>query len=102
MEKEFSRNRALVKDILEKEPFTRNSDMALYIKVVERLNKGALNKPFWEVLSNLEELGLPCMETVRRNRQKIQELYPELQACDKVYDFRCEREEEYRKEFGSC
>ena len=100
MKKEFSRNRALVKDILEKEPYTRNSDMALYLKVVERLNKGALNKPFEEVLSNLEELGLPCFETVRRNRQKVQELYPKLQACDKVYDYRCELEEEYRKEFG--
>ena len=102
MEKEFKKTRALVKDILEKEPYTRNSDMALYIKVVERLNKNALNKPFWEVLSNLEDLGLPCFETVRRNRQKIQELYPELQANEKVQDFRTEREMEFRKEFGRC
>lgn len=100
MNRDFKKNRALVKDILEREPSTRNSDMALYIKVVERLNKDALNRPFAEVLSNLEELGLPCIETVRRNRQKIQELNPKLQACDRVQDFRTEREQEYRKEFG--
>jgi len=102
MRKEFKQTRILVKEILETEPSTRNSDMDLYIKVVEKLNYDALHKPLVQVLSNLEVLGLPCFETVRRTRQKLQAEIPELQACDKVYDFRCEREEEYRKEFGSC
>ena len=99
MEKEFKRTRAIVKAILEECPKSRNSDNVLYTKVVEKLNKGALNKPFAEVMFTLEELGLPCFETVRRTRQKLQADFPDLQACDAVQDFRTEREEEFRKEF---
>ena len=99
MSKELKGTKALVKDILLKEPKTRNSDMTLYIKVVERLNKNALDKPLSEVLANLQELGLPCFETVRRSRQWCQARYEELQADEKVQDFRTEREEEFRKEF---
>ena len=99
MEKEFKRTRAIVKANLEECPKSRNSDNVLYTKVVEKLNKGALNKPFAEVMFTLEELGLPCFETVRRTRQKLQADFPDLQACDAVQDFRTEREEEFRKEF---
>lgn len=101
MNKEFKQTRRIVKNILTYYPETRNrKDDLLYIKVVEALNRGALNKPFAEVMANLEELGLPCFETVRRTRQKLQAEFPELQACDIVQDFRTAREEEFRKEFG--
>lgn len=100
MQKEFKKIRDLVKEILKNYPETRNSDSALYSKVVEQLNKSALDKPFGEVMANLKEMGLPGFETVRRSRQKIQELYEELKACDVVQDYRTELEEEYRKEFG--
>lgn len=100
MQKEFTQVRKIVKGILEECPKSRNSDNVLYAKVVEKLNKGALEKPFVEVLFSLEELGLPCFETVRRTRQKLQADFPDLQACDAVQDFRTEREEEFRKEFG--
>ena len=100
MKSELKQIRTIVKNILKDYPQTRNSDNALYIKVVEALNRGALDKPFEEVMANLEALGLPCFETVRRNRQYIQAKFPELQACDKVQDFRTEREERFRKEFA--
>jgi len=100
MEREFKRTRAIVKAILEECPKSRNSDNVLYSKVVEKLNRGALQKPFVEVMFSLDELGLPCFETVRRTRQKLQAEHPELQACEEVQDFRTEREEEFRKEFG--
>lgn len=100
MKKEFKQTRLLVKSILERYPQTRNSDNALYIKVVSEINPQANNRPFADVLSNLEELGLPCFETVRRTRQKLQQEYPKLGACDKVQDFRTEREEKFRKEFS--
>ena len=100
MKKEFKQVRKLVKGILEECPNSRNSDNVLYTKVVEKMNKGALEKPFAEVMFTLEDLGLPCFETVRRTRQKLQAEYPDLQACDVVQDFRTEREEEFRKEFG--
>lgn len=102
MKKEFKQVKHIVKTILTEYPQTRNSDNLLYLTVIETIGKGNIDKPISEVLLNLEELGLPCFETVRRTRQKLQAELPELQACDKVYDYRCEREEEYRKEFGSC
>lgn len=100
MEKEFKQVRKLVKSILTDYPQTRNSDTALYIKIVSQINPQANDRPFAMVMSSLEELGLPCFETVRRTRQKLQAEFPELQACDEVQDFRTEREEEFRKEFG--
>ena len=60
MKKEFKRARAIVKEILEECPKSRNSDNFLYTKVIEKLNKGALDKPFWEVMLNLKDLGLLC------------------------------------------
>lgn len=99
-EMKISKTNDIVKDILVKEPFTRNSDNILYIKVVERLNSNANDKPFSEVMANLKELGLPCYETVSRCRRKLQEQHPELQACDRVQDFRTANEEEFRTYFG--
>ena len=90
----------LVKEILNEYPATRNSDNLLYLTVVESIGKGNSDKSISEILLGLEELGLPCFETVRRTRQKLQADFPELQACDAVQDFRTEREEEFRKEFG--
>lgn len=100
MKKEFKQTRIIVKKILEENPHTRDSDMALYVKVIEMLNRNALDKPIMDVLQNLEFYGLPCFETVRRTRQKLQSENPNLKACGIVQDFRTEREEEFRKEFG--
>ena len=100
MKKEFKQVKNVVKTILTEYPQTRNSDNLLYLTVIETIGKGNVEKPISEILLNLEELGLPCFETVRRTRQKLQVEFPELQACDIVQDFRAEREEEFRKEFG--
>lgn len=102
MKTEFKQILKLVKEILKTEPETRNSDSALYSKVVEKLNKSALDRPFGEVMANLKAMGLPGFETVRRTRQKLQEIDPDLKACDVVQDYRTELEETFRKEFGSC
>ena len=100
MKKIFRKTNILVKELLTNHPETRNSDALLYIKVVQRLNSSALEKPFEEVMTSLEEMGLPCFETVRRTRQKLQNEFPNLQADEIVQDFRSYREEEFRKEFG--
>lgn len=91
----------IVKDVLENIPETRNSDDRLYQFVCALINVDALKKPFVEVMANRKELGLPAFETVRRTRQKIQELHPELAGCDKVEGYRKLNEEafkEYAKE----
>lgn len=79
-QEELTSTMAIVKDILVKNKKARNSDFYLYIKVMERLNKGSSKLPFDEVLNNLQELGLPCYDTVTRARRKIQEKNPDLQS----------------------
>ena len=96
----FKRTDKLVLSILETVPDTRNSDGLLYLEVIERIGRGNSQKPINEILLGLEELGLPCFETVRRTRQKIQADRTDLQAVDKVQDYRTEREMEFRKHFG--
>lgn len=82
--KELNTTQDIVKGILETFPPARNSDNILFVKVCERLNPGALNKPFWLVLGNLKEYNLPNIETVRRTRQKLQASFPELAADTEV------------------
>ena len=92
-EKEVKQTHSLVKQILEECPQARNSDQLLYYKVVEKLNPSALHRTFSVVLLNMSELGLPCFETVRRSRAKIQSEHPELQSNEKVQSFRKANEE---------
>lgn len=96
----FKGTEKLVLSILESVPAARNSDGILYLIVIEKIGKGNSDKPISEILLGLEELGLPCFETVRRSRQKIQAEREDLRACDKVQDFRTEREESFRRYYG--
>lgn len=92
---EIKKTAVLVKDVLEKEPETRNSDMTLYIKVCERINPAVLSVPFWVALQNLKSYNLPCIETVRRTRQKIQSECPELASTKKINAARFVKQAEY-------
>lgn len=87
----------MVKYVLEKEPRTRNSDNLLWLEVIKLVNQGVLRKPMSEVLQNLNEYGLPSIETVGRCRRKLQAEHPELRANKSVQDCRAEREEEFRE-----
>lgn len=98
-EKELNQTMLLVKDILVKYPIARDSDMYLYLRVAKTLNPTSIDRPFSEVVLNLENLGLPCFETVRRTRQKIQEKFPNLKGSRKVQSLRSINEEAY-KEFA--
>lgn len=98
-EKELNQTRVIVKDILMNYPIARDSDMYLYLRVVKRLNPAAVNKPFSEVVLNLEELGLPCFETVRRTRQKLQAEFLNLRGSDRIRSLRSINEEVF-KEFA--
>lgn len=89
----------IIKKALMDSQQARNNDKVLYCIVIEALSKGATEKPFGEIMLNLEELGLPCYDTVTRLRRKVQAVHPELRACDKVQDYRTAKEEKCRKEF---
>ena len=86
----------IVKKILIELPDTRNSDSFLYVKVVETLNPNALKLPFWEVMCSLKDLCLPNFETIRRTRQKLQNIYPELSGSDDVEAYRMVNEEAFK------
>ncbi len=97
----FKNTDKLILSVLETVPATRNSDALLYLEVIERIGRGNSHKPIDEILLGLEELGLPCFETVRRTRQKIQADRDDLRAVGKVQDYRAEREMEFSKHFGA-
>jgi len=94
--KSIKKTSDLVKEILEKVPATRNSDMLLYYHVCLEIDRTVLKLPFWVVLLDLKGHGLPSIETVGRARRKLQRDYPELAGSDKVEAMRTVREEQFR------
>lgn len=87
----------IVKEILTENEETRNSDMLLYVKVCETLNPTVSALPFFSTLLNLKSLNLPCFETVRRARQKVQEKNPHLAGNFNTRRFRAINENKFRK-----
>lgn len=100
MKKELVRINKLVSRILEESPMTRNSDNLLYLTVIENIHPGVSKLTMAGVLLNQEALNIPCFETVRRTRQKIQAEREDLRANPTVQDFRSEREVEFSEFFG--
>ena len=100
MKKELVRINKLVTRILEESPKTRNSDNLLYLTVIENIHPGVSKLTMAGVLLNQEALNIPCFETVRRTRQKIQAEREDLRATPKVQDYRTAREEAFSEYFG--
>ena len=90
-----------VKTILEQDKRARNSDSYLYLKVIEDqakmkpmdIKKTSLS----DFLLHSAEWGFSSFESVRRTRQKAQEKFPLLRACESVEAARAENETEYRE-----
>lgn len=95
--KELVTTQDIVMEILKNEKKARNSDMFLYIKVCQQINPKVLNEPFWFAMMNLKDYNLPCIETVRRTRQKIQADHPELAADSNVEAQRMLNEEDFNE-----
>ena len=99
--KELNKVSKLVKAILEEDERARNSDTRLYRQVVSYIGKskeldiGVMSVTYF--LDNLNELGFPKFETVRRSRQKIQAKHPELAGNDDVEAQRIINERVYRE-----
>lgn len=75
----------IVIDILNAEPETRDSDLYLYLKVVEKLAPECIDMSFKQaVLSG----KLPSTESVRRARQKAMANFPGLKPSDQVQGYR--------------
>lgn len=97
MEKSLQSTSALVKEILERFPATRDNDQLLYYRVCEAINPKSLTSNWGYVLLNRKEFMIPSIETVGRCRRKLQEKNPDLRASKKVEGFRAEREAEFRE-----
>lgn len=89
---------SVVKETLEEDPRTRNSDNFLYLKVLEAIAKqrkspslSSMTVPFF--LLHMKEYGFPPFESVRRNRQLIQAKHPDLAASDPIDAHRLVNEE---------
>jgi hypothetical protein len=95
----------LVKALLEQDEQLRNSDSLLYLRVLsvvaDRKGIDLRNVSIPQFLLELHGTAFPPFESVRRSRQKVQELYPELRPCAAVADFRQEEELNYRA-FARC
>lgn len=97
---EFKTTLALVKHILETNPKCRNSDSFLYLKVLTEVGRQRgidiekMSIPYF--LLNLHGTAVPCFETVRRTRQKLQQHYPYLASSEPVKAFRTANEAEYK------
>lgn len=97
---DFNTTTELVKYILTTDPKTRNSDSFLYLKVLTEIGRqrgidiDKMSIPYF--LLNLHGTAVPCFETVRRTRQKLQQHYPYLASSEPVKGFRTANEAEYK------
>ncbi len=90
--------------ILRLHPDARNDDMELFLLVSESCiceKHGINNFTFADVMANYKALCIPCFESIRRTRQKIQKKCPELGCSSEVRRARHRMERvysEYAKE----
>ena len=98
--KELYTTTEIVKELLENEPQTRNSDNLLYLRVLQVVGKqrgiDISNMPVIRFFLHLKNYGFPAFESVRRTRQKLQASYPELAGSDQVEAQRTLNEEVFR------
>lgn len=80
----------MVREALENNPQTRNSDVSLYLVICNQINPKACEMSFRQAWVHRDELGLPKFETVSRCRRKEQERNPLLRASKDVEDARYE------------
>lgn len=86
----------IVKTVLEKNVDARNDDDLMYLKVCNSIAGEVSGMTVATFLLHRRELGLPCMESCRRARQKIQAAFPELRPDDDTANYRLLEEERYR------
>lgn len=85
----------MVKEILEADTKSRDSDMWLYVQYCKVKNKTVLTKPFYMVMERSNEYGLAPFESVSRARRKVQSEHAELRGSEAVNKIRSEYEQMY-------
>ncbi len=99
LKQQLNNTKTLVQTLLETDRKARSSDSYLYLRVLRivAISKGidlnSLTVP--DFLENMREMGFPCFETVRRNRQRLQAENPSLAADKFTAEKRTENETVY-------
>lgn len=93
----MKKTEAMVLDVLQRFPQTRNSDDLLYMQVCMEIDSHGAGMPFWYVLQHRTEFGFPAYKSVERYRRMMQKKFPELAANKEIEDFRAEKEQEFRE-----
>ena len=79
-----------VYELLQKYPYTRNSDRMLYREMLTK--RGKVHMSAFDVLTSKD---VPNYESVGRCRRKLQATFPELKPVKEVAEKRKEKEEEF-------
>ena len=89
----------IVKETLEENPVTRDSDWSCIRKVIEKC--GFDDDISFKAVCRLGKDGmLPTFESITRVRRKLQSKYPHLRANDTVKAFREQKEIEMKECLG--
>lgn len=86
-----------VKAVLTSQTNTRDDDMKLYLCVCRCCLPSIGAMPFETVMTQCRSLGIPCFESVRRTRQKLQAQNPELIGTARVKKLRTAQEQVYQQ-----
>lgn len=96
---ELKRTSEIVLRLLREDILTRKDDNYLIKRVHNIIIPGASEMTLNQVLGLITRKELPCFESIRRARQKVQEKYPELIEV-KTMIHRLDKEQEYREFAG--
>jgi predicted transcriptional regulator len=97
---ELKKTSQIVLKLLREDILTRKDDNYLIKRVHESIIPGASDMTLNQVLGLITRKELPCFESIRRARQKVQEKYPELTDVTTMIH-RADKEQEYI-EFVRC
>lgn len=99
--KQFNKVKDAVMMVLTTDREARNSD---WICIKETMKFFVDTDKSLDEICEMGKAGeIPTFESIRRYRQKIQELHPELRSNETVKNFRKEREREMRELMkGAC
>lgn len=87
----------VVERVLRQHKDTRSDDFILIYRVFKEINENAvIREPFYQIMLNHKEYGLPAIASVMRARRKVYEKYPYLKP-EKISELRKDKEEEYRE-----
>ena len=84
----------VVKEILEQSIESRNDNFKLVLNVYRKLNI-PIETSFTNLMLNHKNYNLPSIESITRARRKVVSKHPELQAEEKIKEFRKEQEQAY-------